>query len=139
MAGAEVSLRTWLRGTKQHHQTDRVGRFYVYELRYPEDDRFGWMSGKVLYVGKGTQDRILAHEKETRRILKSGRMMELSHKNKVILGIWDAGMDVHQVIVYRTDDEYDAYMFESDLIRRIGLENLTNSTYGWKPKRRRAG
>lgn len=126
-----------MRGTIQHHQTPQTGRYYVYELRYPQEDVFGWMSGKVFYIGKGTRERVLAHEKETRRILKSGRMMNLKHKHKVIIEIWDAGYDVHQVIVYRTDDEYDAYMFESDLIKRVGLERLTNSTFGWNPKRRR--
>lgn len=129
----------WLRGTTQHHQTpqEQTGQYYVYELRYPKEEAFGWLSGGVFYVGKGTRDRVLAHEKETRRILKSGRMMNLKHKHKVILGIWDAGYDVHQVFVYRTDDEWDAYMYESDLIRRIGLEHLTNATYGYNPRRKR--
>lgn len=126
-----MSLLSWARGTVQVHQHTGSGRYYVYELRYPDQPEFGWMAGRVFYVGKGTQDRVLAHEKETRRILKSGRMMNLSHKHKVINEIWKAGYNVHQVIVYRTDDECDAYMHESSLIRRIGLENLTNATYGY--------
>lgn len=131
-------LRNWLRGTIQHHRApEQVGRFYVYELRYPDDSAFGWQAGKTFYVGKGTKDRILAHEKETRRILKSGMFMRLKHKHKVIISIWDAGHDIYQVIVYRTDDEYDAYMHESRLITGYGLENLTNATYGYNPNKRR--
>src|SRR6266851_1768687 len=133
-----MSLLSMLRGTAQHfpnpHQT---GRYYVYELRYPNVAEFGKLADRVFYVGKGSGDRLLQHEQETRRILKSGQMMRMKHKHKAILSIWDAGYDVLQVIVYRTDNETDAYLYESEIINRIGLERLTNETYGWRPRKRR--
>lgn len=86
------------------------------------------------YVGKGTKDRVLAHEKETRAILKSGRMMRMKHKHKVIHEIWKTGYDVVQQIVYRTDDEQEAYAMEYKAIDDFGLENLTNATYEHRPR-----
>lgn len=106
----------------------------MYFLDYPnEPEVFGHNAGKTFYVGKGTKDRVLTYEKETRSILKSGRKMKLKHKHKVIIEIWDAGYDVIQQIVYRTDDEQEAYEIESRAIDEIGLEHLTNSTYGHRP------
>jgi len=107
-----------------------VGRYYVYELINPLTDR-------VFYVGKGTKDRVSSHEKETRAILKSGRMMRLHHKHKVILEIWDAGQEVRQNIVWRTDDEEEAFQVESRHINWYGLERLTNETYGKRPRLKR--
>lgn len=129
----------WTKGTVQTGQGKEMsGRFYVYHLRYPYDlEVFGHNAGRIFYTGKGSGERLLNHERETRRILKANRLMELHHKHKVIIEIWDAGFDVVQEIVYRTDDEEDAYQAESHHIREIGLDRLTNETYGWRPKRKR--
>ena len=134
-----MGVRAWLRGTTQQHSyhSSRTGRYYVYHLRYPNEPAFGILAGTTFYIGKGTHDRVLQHEAETRRILKSGRMMDLSHKHKTIIQVWDAGYDVWQVIVDRTDDEEEAYQIEAKQIRDFGLERLTNATYGWKPRRKR--
>lgn len=131
----------WMRGTIQRVMGVGKGRYYVYRLHYPDDAHvFGHLAGKTFYVGKGTRDRILAHERETRAILKSGRGMLLKHKHKVILSIWDAGYDVVQEVIHRTDDEEEAFLVESEEIDRIGLARLTNATYGRRPRygRRRA-
>jgi hypothetical protein len=64
-------------------------------------------------------------------------MMKMKHKHKVILQIWDAGYDIVQAIVWRTDDEEEVYQVESKLINSYGLERLTNATYGHRPKKRR--
>ena len=81
----------------------------MYFLDYPNElEVFGRNTGKTFYVGKGRKDRVLAHEKETRAILKSGRKMKLKHKHKVIIEIWDSSYDVVQQIVYQTDDEQEA-------------------------------
>jgi hypothetical protein len=87
-------------------------------------------------VGKGTKDRLAAHQKETRTLLGRNRIVDMKHKHKVILQIWDAGYDVVQAIVYRTDDEEEAYQVEAKLTSGYGLERLTNATYGRRPKRR---
>lgn len=98
--------------------------------------RLGIFANEIFYVGKGKGNRVFAHEKEANRILRSGRMMELSHKDKVIWRLWQAGMEVaHEIIAYElTEDE--AYELESARIREIGLENLTNATYGRRPRTR---
>lgn len=128
-----------LKGTIQRITHSGRGRYYVYRLHYPDDHHaFGLLAGRVFYVGKGTRDRVLAHERETRAILKSGRLMLLKHKHKTIIGIWDAGYDVVQEIIFRTDDEDEAFAVESAEIDRIGLAHLTNATYGRRPRRRRA-
>jgi hypothetical protein len=126
-----------LRGVKTIDRTPvRFGRWYNYELRYPDEPEvFGWMAGTTFYVGKGTKDRLLEHEKETRRLLKTNPM-KMKHKHKVILSIWDAGYDVVQVVVHRTDDEQEAYEVEAELIRAYGLERLTNATYGHSRRKR---
>ena len=129
----------WTKGTEQTGPGKEMrGRYYVYYLRYPHDEEvFGRMAGKVFYVGKGTKERILAHEKETRAILKANRLMLLKHKHKVIIQIWDAGFDVVQEIIYRTDDEEAAYQAEAHGIREIGLAHLTNETPGHRMKMKR--
>lgn len=109
-----------------------TGLYYVYELK---DPRFN--PHKVFYVGKGTEDRMYEHEKELRRLLKRGRSgaMRLSCKHKRILEILDAGESVRYSIIFRTDNEAEAYRVESAYIDRIGLERLTNETYGYRPRR----
>lgn len=113
-------------------------RYYVYELRYPDDRRvFGLLAGRVFYVGKGTGNRVDAHEKETRAILKRGNAMLLSAKHKTILWIWDNGYQVGKSFPLRTDNEDEAFAVESALIKQYGLEYLTNETYGHGPRAQR--
>lgn len=115
----------------------KFGKYYVYFKRYPNDPEFfGRRANQIFYVGKGTGNRVSSHEASTRTILKRGRMMRLGHKNKVILEIWDLGFQVVTEIIGRTDDEVLAYEVESQYIRDIGLEKLTNSAYGRKPRKK---
>jgi len=100
----------------------RGGRYYVYLLCYPNE--------KVFYVGKGTGRRVDAHERICRLILKKNKMTLLSHKDKVMIEIWDTGGEVLKKIVFRTDDEQEAFRIESMIIDHFGLERLTNETYG---------
>ncbi|HEX4202720.1 MAG TPA: hypothetical protein VHZ51_00645 [Ktedonobacteraceae bacterium] len=95
-------------------------------------------AGTIFYVGKGTGKRVASHESATRATMKSHKYMWLKHKHKVILEIQDAGYDVVQEIVGRTDDELRAYETESYYITQVGLQNLTNSTYGYRPKTKRS-
>lgn len=108
-----------------------VGRYYVYELYYPMDVlSFGKNAGRVFYVGKGVNGRVDAHEARVRVILKKNRPMLLKHKDKVIIEIWDAGGQVGQRIVFRSDNEEEAYEAEARLIEYYGIEHLTNATFG---------
>lgn len=107
------------------------GRYYVYELYYPMDVlSFGKNAGRVFYVGKGVNGRVDAHEARVRAILKRNRPMMLKHKDKVIIEIWDAGGQVGQRIVFRSDNEEEAYEAEARLIEYYGIERLTNATFG---------
>lgn len=108
----------------------RYGKYYRYELVDPR-------TGKVFYVGKGTGDRMYQHEKAARALLKSGKMMLLKHKHKVIIEIWDAGLTPIYQVTWRSDNEEEVYQAESARIRELGLEHLTNETYGYRPKTRR--
>jgi len=113
----------------------KYGRFYVYELR---DPRFS--PPRTFYVGKGTADRIYQHEKDMQRLLKRGRagVMRLQPKHKRILEIIDDGYSVVYAIIFRTDDEEEAYQVESRRIEHYGLEKLTNETYGYNSAKVRA-
>jgi hypothetical protein len=127
-------ISSWLR-KQPTTGLGKTGQFYVYRLRYPNNPEvFGYLSGSVFYVGKGTKDRVSAHEKQARAILKRGNLMKLSHKHKVIITIWDTGHNVVQEIVGRTDDETVAYEAETEYINYEGLARLTNETYGHRPK-----
>ena len=109
------------------------GEFYVYGLEDPRYD-----PPRVFYIGKGSHDRMYFHEQETRRLLKRGTpaaMMAMHCKHKRIVEILDAGFDhVPVVVLFRTDDESDAFRVERGHIERIGIERLTNETYGYSDK-----
>jgi hypothetical protein len=90
--------------------------FYVYQLIDPRD-------GKPFYIGKGKEDRLDAHEAEAKKNVQS-------HKCNVIRKIWAQGLEVQKEIVRRFRNEDAAYRFEARLIKRIGLENLTNLNEG---------
>jgi hypothetical protein len=121
--------------TKKEAGLGKHGRYYVYCLHYPDEPWvFGRKAGTVFYIGKGTRDRVSAHEKETRALLAGLHFMAMKHKHKVILDIWEAGYEVVQEIVGRTDDEQTAYDEESKLINKYGLHCLTNATFGHRPR-----
>lgn len=86
--------------------------YYVYELFDPETDL-------VFYVGKGTGNRIDAHELEA----KAGRV---SRKCQTIRDIHSKELKVGKRRVRSFADEQDAYDFEAAHIESIGLDNLTN-------------
>lgn len=113
----------------------KYGKYYVYELR---DSRF--KPSRTFYVGKGTEDRLYQHVKDMRRLLKRGRagIMRMQPKHKRILEILDDGKEVEYYIVFRTDNEEEAYQVESRRIEHYGLEHLTNETYGYKRRARNA-
>ena len=113
----------------------KYGKWYVYELR---DPRF--IPSRTFYVGKGTEDRLYQHQKDMRRLLKRGRggIMRMQPKHKRILEIIDDGLEVEYYILYRTDDEQEAYQVESRRIEHYGLEHLTNETWGYSPTKRKA-
>ncbi len=50
----------------------------------------------------------------------------MKHKHKVIMDIWQAGHEVVEEIVGRTDDEEVALQAEAFQIAMQGIENLTN-------------
>ncbi len=114
------------------------GLYYVYELKDPR-----YSPPRVFYVGKGRDARRYDHEEETRAILGVGkgrdragkrafgsRAMLLKHKHKVIIEIWDAGLEVMHGVVFRSDNPCAALRVEAEYINRVGLERLTNERFG---------
>jgi hypothetical protein len=92
-----------------------AGRFYVYLLCRPD--------GTPFYVGKGTGRRLLRHEIEARGACPC-------HRCRTIRCIWADGAVVERRVVFRTDDEPQAFAREIALIASIGRANLTNRTDG---------
>lgn len=95
----------------------RRARWYVYELIDPR-------SGAAFYVGKGTKDRIAAHE----RAAADGK--ECSEKVQRIKEIWAANLKVVRRHVAWFWNEQEAYDFEAARIDDYGLDALTNQTPG---------
>jgi hypothetical protein len=93
-------------------------RWYVYHLVDPRD-------GAVFYVGKGTGDRVGAHESEARR----GPTVTSAKCNR-IRQIWSENLPVGRHIARLFEDEVEALRFEAAEIARIGLEQLTNASEG---------
>lgn len=89
--------------------------FYVYTLAYPD--------GTVFYVGKGTKNRLNAHEREAR----NGKQ---SYKCHVIRKIWANGGEVVKTKVRENLTEADAYAYEIELISSYERRHLTNMTNG---------
>ena len=89
--------------------------FYVYVLTRPNGDPF--------YVGKGTGDRIVEHEREARRGCDC-------RKCRVIRKIWRSGGQIQRSIIFETDDEAAALAQERAVIAFFGRENLVNHTDG---------
>lgn len=90
--------------------------FYVYELVDPR-------TGAVFYVGKGTNRRLDAHEREA-------RVGRVSRKCQRIRDIEAEGYSIGKRVVEWFADEQQAYNFESELVDRHGLDNLTNAIPG---------
>ncbi len=86
--------------------------YYVYKLIDPR-------TNSPFYVGKGIRNRIDQHEVEAR----SGRV---SRKCDLIRDIESEGLSVVKRKVSFFASEVDAYLAEYDLIKSIGLANLTN-------------
>lgn len=82
-------------------------KYYTYTHAYPLE-----MGGHVFYVGKGTGDRILEHEIEARN---DGR----SRKCQVIREIWARGYQVQKEIIFETDIEQEAFIYEWACITMI--------------------
>lgn len=93
--------------------SDTARRHYVYTLSYPD--------GRVFYVGKGRGDRILDHEAQAKRGVKS-------EKCDIIRDIWRQGGEVvkRKVAFFESDEE--AQVYEQALISSLG--GLTNIAPG---------
>jgi len=87
-------------------------KFYTYTLAYPVE-----MGGHVFYVGKGTSDRMLEHEIEAKNIDKSRKCV-------VIRGIWAKGYQIQKQIIFESDVEQDALLYEL-----IGINMLHASSW----------
>lgn len=90
-------------------------RFYVYILCRP--------NGKPFYVGKGSGKRIFKHDTEARNGCEC-------HKCRVIRKIWRNGGEIIRYTVLTTDNEQEAFAYETELITLHGRTNLTNGTNG---------
>lgn len=102
----------------KHADEDGAGvsgfRHYVYTLAYP--------NGRVFYVGKGIGQRILEHETEARRGVKS-------EKCDIIRDIWAKGGEVvkRNVGLFASDEE--ALKYEHHLISSLdGLVNVSRGS-----------
>jgi hypothetical protein len=82
--------------------------FYVYVLCRP--------TGEPFYVGMGTGDRILVHEKNARH--------QRSYKSSIIKSIWASGHQVRRTILERFDTAAEALALEVELIRVMGRRDL---------------
>ncbi len=99
---------------------DPAYRYYVYTLAFPD--------GCVFYVGKGTGGRLFHHEEEAQRECEC-------RKCAIIRSIWEVGGRVQRAIVYRTNDEQDAFEHEKTTIAKYRSEHLVNYEPGKKPYR----
>jgi predicted DNA-binding transcriptional regulator AlpA len=90
-------------------------RHYVYTLAYPD--------GTVFYIGKGSGYRILQHEYDAS---KGYDFHNNPKKCSVIRDIWKQGEQVQKNVVFETDVERDAIIYEWALINMVYQDGLTN-------------
>lgn len=102
-------------------------RFYMYELEDPRD-------GKVFYVGKGTGNRILHHERDAAKW--SGANI---HKELMIRSIWKDGLQVVRRIRSWHRTSQQALSAERLRINELGLDSITNIARGSYGEDYRAG
>ena len=105
--------------TQQQYFVDDGKRFYVYEL-------VNSLDGKVFYVGKGSNNRLNHHVRNARKRISEGNL----RKMRKILSIEKLGGKVFAEKLIENLSERDAFDIEELTIRRYGLENLTNLSYG---------
>jgi len=91
-------------------------KYYVYLLKDPTNL-------KPFYVGKGSKYRMYIHEKRFNKGIKSNNNSSLYFKIKEIK---ENNLEILYEKVFFTDDEIQAYDKETEIIKEIGLENLTN-------------
>lgn len=96
--------------------------FYVYLLCAPD--------GRILYVGKGSGRRYVVHIKDA----KAGRIVNVA-KHQAIRAILDDGGEVVTYCFAQGLDEVSAFRIERELIRGIGVGNLTNIAPGYQDPR----
>ena len=95
--------------------------YYVYALIDPR-------TNQVFYIGKGTDDRVFAHEIEQNKDPESEK-----RKLKTIREIEDAGHHVERVLLNRNLEEKEAFAAEAALINYFKFstkEKLTNIVAG---------
>lgn len=73
-------------------------------------------NGEPFYVGMGSGDRLMVHERRAR--------FERSHKASTIRSIWAQGAEVERVIVDKFDTDLEAKALEIALIASIGRRDL---------------
>ena len=99
---------------------EQRGKYYVYILAHPSVQPF--------YIGKGSGHRMMAHIWEARRGCPCD-------KCRIVRAIWRAGYQVWTSVVFRSDDEDQAFAEEARLIRLFGLTELANQTWGGPGRR----
>jgi len=88
-----------------------MGKYYVYELAYPDDFLDQGLAGVVFYVGKGKGNRINFHEEAA-----SGKHYDSNQRKcAIIREIQAQGKQVVKRKVYETDVEQDAYLYDWSL------------------------
>jgi len=103
-------------------------KHYVYELVITE-------TGKVIYVGKGSGQRMYYHAKA----MKSKRVSTWPLYRRIKETVVDVGLTFHPRKIYETDDELAAYAFERDRINQLGLNTLLNAMPGGVPTKAEIG
>lgn len=98
-----------------------LGDYYVYGLIDPRNK-------KVFYIGKGTENRVFDHEKESLMNQNSEKL-----KLKIIADIKESGLEVEKIIIISNLTEAEAFAAEAALINIFNyIENfgLTNIVSG---------
>jgi hypothetical protein len=93
-------------------------KFYVYLLKHNKE---------IFYVGKGSGNRLFYHEKCVKKGINPNNNTNLFDK---ICSILNNNESIEYNIVFRSDDEPHCYKIEKSIIKKIGLNNLCNLTYG---------